>query len=52
MSNGQTFRNGIDGLHSHGYNWGERLTVVRQDTGYGVTRYIVKDNKGSHGYAY
>ncbi|QWY79630.1 hypothetical protein SEA_SCOUT_89 [Mycobacterium phage Scout] len=53
MSAGQSFRNGVDGKHSHSFNWGERLTVVRRDCqSYGVDRYLVKDSTGRHGWAY
>ncbi|AAN01842.1 hypothetical protein SEA_SOYO_90 [Mycobacterium phage SoYo] len=52
MAKGQTFQNG-QGLHSHGFNWAETLTVVRKDPmSYGVERYLVRDRYGRHGYAY
>ncbi|AIS73762.1 hypothetical protein SEA_PANAMAXUS_85 [Mycobacterium phage Panamaxus] len=53
MSNGQSFRNGVDGLHSTGFNWAERLVVIRRDPqSYGVERYLVRNVNGRHGYAY
>jgi hypothetical protein len=53
MSKGQTFRNGIDGMHSVGTNWGEVLTVVRKsDLAYGTDKYVVVDRYGRHSYAY
>lgn len=41
-----------NGLHSSQFNWQESLTIVRLTTGYGVTRYVVSDSRGRHGYAY
>lgn len=51
MTTGETFANG-DGAHCSAHNWRERLTVERVDKGYGVTRYLVSDRNGRHGYAY
>lgn len=48
---GTAFVNGT-GLHSNQFAWSESLTVVRLTTGYGVTRYVVTDKRGRHGYAY
>lgn len=52
---GDQFRNGLAdlGIQSVSFNYGELLTVVRRDARtYGVTRYIVVDRYGRHGYAY
>ncbi|QQM15373.1 hypothetical protein SEA_POUND_219 [Mycobacterium phage Pound] len=50
---GQTFANGIDGLHAVGANWAERLTIVRKDeSAYGVSRYMTTDKYGAHHWAY
>ncbi|WP_062937393.1 hypothetical protein, partial [Acinetobacter baumannii] len=50
---GQTFANGIDGLHEVGANWAERLTIVRKDeSAYGVSRYMTTDKYGAHHWAY
>lgn len=50
---GATFRNGIDGLHCTGANWGALMTVVRIDpNAYGTTRFIVADANGRRGYAF
>ncbi|AEJ92249.1 hypothetical protein OPTIMUS_226 [Mycobacterium phage Optimus] len=50
---GRTFANGIDGLHAVGANWAERLTIVRKDeSAYGVSRYMTTDKYGAHHWAY
>lgn len=52
MGKGNSFRNGVDGLKSHGFAWGEELTVVRKDChSYGVDRYLVRNRHGRHGWA-
>lgn len=52
MTNGTTFING-QGFTARSLTWAEQLTVVRLDPrSYGVTRYIVVDQRGRHGYAY
>ena len=51
MVAGQTFTNG-HGAHTSSSNYGERLTVERVDKGYSVTRYLVVDRFGRHGWAY
>lgn len=53
MHKGQSILNGIDGIGSSQFNYGERLTIVRRDNqSYGVERFVVKDRHGRHGYAY
>lgn len=53
---GETFRNGDPetlGIIAHGFDWHEELTVISRDPrGYGVTRYIVRNRHGRHGFAY
>ncbi|ABD58113.1 hypothetical protein FDI14_gp112 [Mycobacterium phage SirDuracell] len=51
MSVGTVFINGVDGPLSHQFNWAERLTVVRDASGYSE-RYVVADKYGRHGYVY
>ena len=52
MTTGEVFTNGTGPLHAVGFNWHERLTVIRTDTRmYGTTRYLVSDRNGRHGYA-
>lgn len=52
MTAGESFRNG-EGLRSVTFNHREVLTIVRRDfMSYGVDRYIVRDSRGRHGYAY
>lgn len=51
MTTGQTFANG-HGAHCAQVNYGERVTVERVDKGYSVTRYLVVDRYGRHGWAY
>ncbi|AYQ99816.1 hypothetical protein PBI_MANDA_140 [Mycobacterium phage Manda] len=51
MSIGTVFVNGVDGPLSHQFNWAERLTVVRDASGYSE-RYVVEDKYGRHGYVY
>lgn len=48
---GDTFANGVDGLHAH-FNWAEPLTIVALDAQtYGATRFVVTDRNGRRGYA-
>lgn len=49
---GRVFING-QGMTARRFSWAEQLTVVRVDPrSYGVTRYIVRDRHGRHGFAY
>lgn len=53
LTAGATFANGVDGLHAVSFNWAEALTIKHLDSrAYGVTRFIVTDRYGRHGYAY
>lgn len=51
MLPGVSFENGKE-LWSHEHRFGETLFVVRRDRGYAVDRFLVKDQRGRHGYAF
>lgn len=41
-----------NGVYARSLDWHTPVTIVRQTTGYGVTRYVVADRYGRHAYAY